>query len=225
MLAALQDGKAPPTPAAANSSFKRCSLEEPLLFESEAWQVELSKMTGAIVGLRFKGEGGFGSSGSSGSSDGAVVGAVSSSSGSSSRSLWGRLLSRLRLPSSWLAAGSGGRSGGGAAPAPKPAPSLSNASWASFNAPLALPVYSTYSEEDYDAIWDSYAWQGRDSLADWFYRDFGKPNATGGGSGSSRGGVGRGGRAGGFTGRNAEDCLAVARVLDLATVFIPTGPP
>ena len=186
MLAALQDGKAPPTPAAANSSFMRCSLETPLLFESEAWQVELSKMTGAIVGLRFKGGGGAGSGSSSSSNGGAMAGAGGSSrNGSSSQSPWARLLSRLWLPGRWLAAGrsscrSGGAGSAGPAPVPKPAPVLSNASWASFNAPLALPVYSTYSEDDYDTIWDSYAWQGQDNLADWFYRDFGKPNATGG---------------------------------------------
>ena len=185
-------------------------------------------MTGAIVGLRFKGEGGAGSgssgggSGGSGSGDGdAMAGAGSSSSSrSSSRSPWGRLLSKLRLPGSWLAAGrSGGRSGGSSAPAPKSVPALSNASWASFNAPLALPVYSTYSEDDYDTIWDSYAWQGRDNLADWFYRDFGKPNATGGHS--RRGG--RGGSWGGLAGRNACTalCCTVARVLDLAV--IPAG--
>lgn len=150
-LAALQDGKAPPNPGAANSSFKRSSLQEPLLFDSEAWQVELSNLTGAIVGLRFKGSG-------------------RGSSAAGAPSAWHRLASWLRLPGAWLRAaaldGSGRQQG-------------DSGGWAGFSAPLALPVYSTYSEEDYDVIWSQYSYVGP-NVADWFYKDFGKPNATGG---------------------------------------------
>ncbi|EFN55987.1 hypothetical protein CHLNCDRAFT_145354 [Chlorella variabilis] len=154
ILSTLQEGKAPPTPGAANTSFKRCSLQEPLRFESDSWQLELSNMTGAIVGLSFKPAGAGGQPGSTHPS-------------SSSPSPWARLLAALRLPGSGLFAASGGGGDGGG-----------GSSWAGFNAPLALPVYSTYAEEDYDAIWDSYSYFPRDRLADWFYKDFGKPNAT-----------------------------------------------
>lgn len=161
-LAALQDGKAPPTPGAANSSFKRSSLQEPLLFESPAWQLELSNMTGAIVGLRFKG----------GSSSGSSGGRDPGSSSSSMPWPWQPLLSWLRLPNamSWRGADSwlGARRQQEGGP-----------SWAGFDAPLALPVYETFSEDQYDVIWTQYAYQAPD-IAEWFHRDFGKPNATGG---------------------------------------------
>ena len=51
-------------------------------------------------------------------------------------------------------------------------------SWAGYDSPLALPVYETFSEEDYSAIWHRYAYQAPD-LQPWFLKDFGKPNATG----------------------------------------------
>ncbi|EFN51908.1 hypothetical protein CHLNCDRAFT_54763 [Chlorella variabilis] len=53
-LSALQRGRVPPTPHAPSSGFQRRSLQEPLLFQSLAWQLELSSATGAIVGLHFK---------------------------------------------------------------------------------------------------------------------------------------------------------------------------
>ena len=139
-LARLQDGKAPPAPGAANSSFKRASLAEPLLFEGDSWQLELSNLTGAIVGLRFKGC-------TSGKCQGSVSGS-GSGSGSSSSSLpwWQWAAAMLHLPSG-LFSGAGSRE--------QQLDREVVGSWASFNAPLALPVYSTYSEDDYlDAIFN-----------------------------------------------------------------------
>lgn len=49
-------------------------------------------------------------------------------------------------------------------------------SWASPESLLAKLVYSTYSEDSYDVIWREYAYQT--DLPEWFYKDFGKPNAT-----------------------------------------------
>lgn len=152
-LAALQDGKAPPAPGAANSSFKRSSLQEALVFEGPSWQLELSNMTGAIVGLRFKGctdQRGCQNSNRSGGTDPESWAAA-----------W------LRAPAAWL-----GRRGGSAAPLQE---ALQQASWAAFDAPLALPIYSTYAEDDYDAIFGRYTW----ASTVWSLRDFGKPNATG----------------------------------------------
>ena len=131
-LALLQERKAPPAPGAANSSFKRASLEEPLLFEGARWQLELSNLTGAIVGLRLNGC----SSGRCGANGDPTSGG---SSGGSGLPWWQRVAGMLRLPGSWFATERGeaerlGRESG---------------SWASFNAPLALPVYSTYSDDDY----------------------------------------------------------------------------
>jgi len=150
-LAALQDAKAPPAPGGPKSSFTRCSLEEALVFESDAWQVELSKMTGAIVGLRFKG-GSTGSGGSSGGSSGRGTGAGTGSSSDSiggtvldgsASARWRRFLSRLLhfLLGGWpsMQAQRGATPTNAAAAGPS-----SNTSWAAFNAPLALPVYSTY---------------------------------------------------------------------------------
>jgi len=49
--------------------------------------------------------------------------------------------------------------------------------WASPESPLAQIMYSTYSEDDYDAIWSHYAYRTA-PLPDWFFKDFGKPNST-----------------------------------------------
>lgn len=144
-LALLQERKAPPAPGAANSSFKRASLEEPLLFEGARWQLELSNLTGAIVGLRLNGC----SSARCGANGNPTSGG---SSGVSGLPWWQWVAGMLRLPGSWFAPERGegerlDREGG---------------SWASFNAPLALPVYSTYSEDDYqDTIFNqaSGLWQ------------------------------------------------------------------
>jgi hypothetical protein len=160
-LAMLQDRKVPPSPGAANSSFKRASLEEPLLFEGRSWQLELSNLTGSIVGLRHKGctaGGRWAADGSSGNSR-----------SSSGQPWWRRAAAMLRLPGGLF---SGARS------QEQLLGEENGGSWASFNAPLALPVYSTYSEDDYqEAIFSQYAYQGR-SPSWWFLRDFGKPNAT-----------------------------------------------
>ena len=59
-----------------------------------------------------------------------------------------------------LGGGSGGGGGG--------------ASWASPQFPLAQLTYSTYNEASYEVIWKDYAYQ----IPEWFYKDFGKPNAT-----------------------------------------------
>lgn len=161
-LRALQDGKAPPAPRAANSSFKRSSLEEPLVFRSPAWRLELSNMTGAIIGLARSSS----SSGGGGSGTG---------SSAAPRPSWlQRAAAWLRLPAAWLGDGGGNdvNSGGGG--------------WASFDAPLALPVYSTYSEDDYDVFWSEYSWNAPGSEL-WRRKDFGKPNATGAPGGGGRG--------------------------------------
>ncbi len=42
----------------------------------------------------------------------------------------------------------------------------------------ALLLLGAAAEDDYSAIWDYYAYIN--DRADWFYKDFGKPNATGG---------------------------------------------
>jgi hypothetical protein len=129
-LAALQDGKAAPTPDAVNSSFKRCDMQRPLVFESDSWQLEVSNMTGAIVGLRFKA--GSASDSSSGGSSRSRGGLQRSSYGSSGSrpSLWTRIVGTLGWPGGSLSVSSGSGVG---------------KSWAGFDAPLALPVYSTYA--------------------------------------------------------------------------------
>jgi hypothetical protein len=50
-------------------------------------------------------------------------------------------------------------------------------SWASPDALLAQIMYSTYNEDDYDAIWSHYAYRTA-PLPDWFYKDFGKPKSS-----------------------------------------------
>ena len=181
-LAALQDGKAPPAPGAANSSYKRVGLGEPLTFESPAWRVELSNMTGAVVGLRFLGGAAAASAAvSHAPSDGG--GGSSRDSGAARQSPWQPLLSRLALPgAARLLAADGSRAAAlqqqqqqqqERRQAAEPPPS-----WAGYDSPLALPVYETFGEEDYSAIWHRYAYQAPD-LQPWFLKDFGKPNATG----------------------------------------------
>ncbi|KAL4451756.1 hypothetical protein ABPG75_007418 [Micractinium tetrahymenae] len=173
-LAALKAGWAPPVPAAANSGFQRRALtdNEPLLFESASWRVELCPQTGAIVWLSF---GPGSSSGGSGSSTG---GSGGGSNGGSDASLWSSLLSKLQQPASLVRAAAGALWGQPEQQAEEQQP-LHSEGWASFDAPLAMPVYSTYSEDDYNVIWDEYAYMGRpQSFWDWFFRDFGKPGAT-----------------------------------------------
>lgn len=140
VLAALQGAKTPPVPH-TDRSFRRCSLGEPLVFEAPFWRLELSNLTGAIISLRFK-PSASSSSGSGGSSSGDARGgtcASASVSGSSSRapSLWARLLASLGLPSAGMLAARGGGRGGGSSPL--------DGSWASPDAQLALPIYSTYA--------------------------------------------------------------------------------
>lgn len=131
-LAQLQDRKAPPAPGAANSSFKRASLAEPLLFEGDSWQLELSNLTGAIVGLQFKA-----------CTAGGCPAIDNGGRGSSGMPWWRRAASMLHLPGALFASSE------------ERAQRQVGGSWASFNAPLALPVYSTYSEDDYqDAIFN-----------------------------------------------------------------------
>ena len=147
-LALLQTRKVPPAPGAANSSFKRASLREPLLFESDSWRLELSNLTGAIVGLRFKGR-----------SSGGCRAAASACGGSSGGlPWWRRAAAALRLPGSWLGAARAGQAGRQAGTGSGTGLTAAGGSvggsdsWASFNAPLALPVYSTYSEDDFETI-------------------------------------------------------------------------
>ena len=54
------------------------------------------------------------------------------------------------------------------------------AQWASPAAPLGQFLYSTYSEDDFDIIWDHYAYQNGWSW--WFPRDFGKPGCAAAGA-------------------------------------------
>lgn len=48
--------------------------------------------------------------------------------------------------------------------------------WAGPNHQLARPLYSTYSESDYEIIWKEYSY--RTNIPEWFYKDFGKPFST-----------------------------------------------
>lgn len=51
------------------------------------------------------------------------------------------------------------------------------AQWASSDHPLGRIMYSTYTEDDYNVIWDQYQYVSRD--ADWWFRkDFGKANLS-----------------------------------------------
>jgi len=49
------------------------------------------------------------------------------------------------------------------------------AQWATQDTPLGRLMYSTYTEADYEVIWDQYQYVSKD--ADWWFRkDFGKAN-------------------------------------------------
>lgn len=56
----------------------------------------------------------------------------------------------------------------------------SSINWASPDSLLAQIMYSTYSEDDYYAIWSHYSYTPPPVLVTdgWFYKDFGKPNST-----------------------------------------------
>ena len=47
--------------------------------------------------------------------------------------------------------------------------------WAGKADLFGVPQYSTYTEDSYDVIWDNYTYVGG---ADWFQKDFGKPNCS-----------------------------------------------
>lgn len=150
-LAALWAGWAPPSPAAANSGFQRRALGggRPLLFESSSWRVELCPQTGAIVGLSA------GSGWSSGSVSSSASSAGSHSGGSSTDpSLLSSLLSKLQQPASLVHAAAGtlwGQQGQRAEqqqqqqaqqePENDAQSDPGRNGWASFDAPLAMPVY------------------------------------------------------------------------------------
>jgi len=107
-------------------------------------QLQLCRKTGAITGLRWKQpDAGASSSGSNDdSSSSSTMSSTASSSGWSAG--WGGLLSKLHLPASLSLLGGAFKSSQrqhqeGALDSD----SLYGSSWASFDAPLALPVYST----------------------------------------------------------------------------------
>ena len=134
-LGELQSGKAPPTPGVANSSFKRCSLDDPLVFKSDAgWELELSKMTGAIIGLRFRG------TVAAAAGTAATKAAVATTTAAKGSRRWALLRWLQQLPA---LSGLWGRCTA-AVPDAHNAAALSD-NWAAPDAPLALPVYSTYS--------------------------------------------------------------------------------
>lgn len=47
--------------------------------------------------------------------------------------------------------------------------------WASEDFPLGEIIYQTYTEEDYDAIWQEYLYADKNY---WIMRDLGKPNCS-----------------------------------------------
>ena len=49
--------------------------------------------------------------------------------------------------------------------------------WATPERPLLQPVYSTYIEDDYDEVWDKYAYDTAGSKT-WALKDFGKPGSA-----------------------------------------------
>lgn len=53
---------------------------------------------------------------------------------------------------------------------------LADINWAGPDNPLARPLYSTYSESDYDIIWKEYSYHS--NIPEWFFKDFGKPFST-----------------------------------------------
>ena len=52
--------------------------------------------------------------------------------------------------------------------------------WASPDSPLGRLVYTTYSEQDFDIVWQQYAYQQPVQI--WFKKDFGKPGCASGGA-------------------------------------------
>ncbi|GAB4813534.1 hypothetical protein N2152v2_000580 [Parachlorella kessleri] len=202
-LASLQNSKHPPAPS--EPRFKRANLSQPLRFFSDAWGIELDECTGAIVGLQpLAGNAPVGRNAArqqqqqqqslyaaaadlAAGSGGRQAGTGGMTSSSSSDGLWRSIRcsgssGRLARWLSWVLrvlgwAGEGlcephgvqaANVGGGAKETAVDLASREN--------PLALVVYSTYAEDDYSTIWDTYSYMNE--LADWFYKDFGKPNST-----------------------------------------------
>ncbi|KDD76566.1 hypothetical protein H632_c180p1, partial [Helicosporidium sp. ATCC 50920] len=166
-LASLQGLKK--VPAVEEQGLAPVDLDEGASFESKHWRFRLDSATGAFSSLQFLGKK---------EEKAPLFAHQEKSSPSLLRSTWrgARAAAARAVGSLRIAARVWGLE---ATKAPdERGPSFAApVDWASASEPLGAALYSTYAEADYEAIWSGYAYRP-DPLPDWFYKDFGKPNAT-----------------------------------------------